>query len=63
MRASYIIIAAVLITGLATMFVAERSYSNHLNESANLAQPSPQALAMLAVETDQEEITATVPEN
>lgn len=63
MRASFIIIAAVVITGLATMFVAERSYSNQLEEAATLARPSPEAISMLSADPAPAETTATVPEN
>jgi hypothetical protein len=63
MRTSFIIIAALVISGLATMFLAERSYSNKLEQAATLAQPSPEAVSMLNAETLPSDTTANVPEN
>jgi len=63
MRTSFIIIAGLVIAGLATMFVAERTYSNKLEESAALAKPSAEGVALLTTDFPLDETTATIPQN
>lgn len=64
MRISFIIIAALIVTGIATMFVAERAYNANLDRSAELARPSLEALTLLTSDdASPDTATATVPEN
>lgn len=64
MRISFIIIAALIIAGAATMFIAQRAYNETVERSAELARPSLEALTLLTSDdAELDSATANVPEN